>query len=55
MGVLCGGATGNHVTGRDPVQKYVMRMRNRKLPNIRPSEALWPEIGYRKFIPALFP
>ena len=48
----CGGATRNHVTGSDmtgsdvshvtrsdPVRKYVLRMRNRKLRHIRPSRA----------------
>jgi hypothetical protein len=51
--VLCGSATGSHVTGSDvtevtsvtwPVQKNVLRMRNRKLCNIRPSGAFWPEV-----------
>jgi len=48
--VLCGGATGSdrvrmtgsdvsHVTGSGPVRKKVMRMRNRKLCNIRRSRA----------------
>ena len=35
------GATGSdvsHVTGNDPVQKYVLRMRNQKLRHIRK----WP-------------
>ena len=35
-----GGATGSHVTGSAPDRKYVVRMRNRKLRNIRPSRAL---------------
>ena len=30
----------SHVTGSDHVRKYVLRMRNRKLRNIRPSGAL---------------
>ena len=36
---ICGGAT-----GRGPVQKYVLCMCNRKLRNIRPSGAFWPEV-----------
>jgi hypothetical protein len=51
----CSGATGSHVTrsdvshvtesdvsyvtGRDPVRKYVLRMRNRKLRYIYPNRA----------------
>jgi hypothetical protein len=50
--VLWGGATGSdvtgsdisHVTGSDPVRKYIMRMRNRKLGHIRPSGAFWSEV-----------
>jgi hypothetical protein len=50
--VLCGGATGSdmtgsdvsHVTGSDPIRKYVMRMRNRKSRHICPSRAFWPEV-----------
>jgi hypothetical protein len=34
------GATGSDVTGSDPVRKYIMRMRNRKLRHIRPSGGL---------------
>jgi hypothetical protein len=30
----------SHVIRRGPVRKYVIRMRNRKLRNIRPSEGL---------------
>jgi hypothetical protein len=49
----CSGATGSDVTesdvtGRDvnhvPCQKYVLHMLNRKLRNIRPSVAFWPEV-----------
>jgi hypothetical protein len=48
----CGGATGSdvkgsnvsHMTGSYHVRKYIMRMRNRKLRNIRPSRAFWPEV-----------
>ena len=29
------------MTGRDPVRKYILRMRNRKLRNILPSGALF--------------
>jgi hypothetical protein len=59
-GHIWGGATGSHVTGSDvghvtwsdvshmtrsdPVRKYVLRMCNRKLRNIRPSRAFWPEV-----------
>ena len=31
--VLCGGATGSHMTGRGHVWKYVLRMHNWKLCN----------------------
>ena len=34
----------NHVTGRGHARKYVLRMRNRKLRNTRPSGAYWPEV-----------
>ena len=48
-----GNVTGSHVTGRDvshvtgsvPVQKYVLRMRNRKLRNSHPSGAFSPEVS----------
>jgi len=47
--------TGSHVTGSDDslvngrghVRKYVMRMRNRKLRNIRRSKAFSPEVTLR--------
>ena len=50
--MLCGGATGSdmtgsdvsHVTGSDPMRKYVLRMRNRKSRHICPSMAFWPEV-----------
>jgi hypothetical protein len=32
------------VTGRGPVRKYAMRMRNRNLRNIRPSGTFSPEV-----------
>ena len=49
---IWGGATGSHVTGSDvtgrgPVRKYVLRMRNRKLHNILPSRAFWPEVTHK--------
>jgi hypothetical protein len=34
------GSDVSHVTGSDPVRKYIMRMRNRKLRHIRPSGGL---------------
>jgi hypothetical protein len=53
----CGGATGSgvtgndvtgsdvsHMTGSDHVREYILRIRNRKLYNIRPSRAFWPEV-----------
>ena len=51
----CGGVTGSdtmgmldwkwpEVTGSGPVRKYIMRMHNRKLCNIRPSGAFFTEI-----------
>jgi hypothetical protein len=39
--------SGSHMTGHDVNhrdRKYVLRMRNRKLHNIRPSVAFWPEV-----------
>jgi hypothetical protein len=44
---ICGGATGSRVTGSDvshvtesdPVRKYALRMRNRKLRHIYPNRA----------------
>jgi len=53
---LCGGATGSRVTGSDvsdvagsgPDRKYVLRIRNRKLRNIRPNGSFLPEAGYQK-------
>jgi hypothetical protein len=38
------GSDVRHVTGSEPVRKYVMRMYNRKLRNIRPSWAFWSEV-----------
>jgi hypothetical protein len=43
----CACLTGNdvsHVTGRGPVRKYVLRMRNRKLRIIHPSGPFSPEV-----------
>jgi hypothetical protein len=36
--------TGSDVTGSDPVRKYALCMRNRKLRHIRPSGAFLPEV-----------
>ena len=38
------GSDVRHVTGSEPVRKYVLRMYNRKLRNIRPSWAFWSEV-----------
>ena len=38
------GSDASHVTGNDHVRKYVLRMCNRKLRNIRPSRAFWPKV-----------
>jgi hypothetical protein len=38
------GSDVSHVTGSNPVRKYVLRMHNWKLRNIRPSRAFWPEV-----------
>ena len=34
----------SQVTESDPVRKYILRMRNRKLCNIRPRRAFRPEV-----------
>jgi hypothetical protein len=54
-----GNVTGSHVTGRDlshvtgsvPVQKYALRMRNRKLRNSRPSGTFSPEVSSVTWLP----
>ena len=41
---ICGGATGgdvSHVSGSSPIRKYVLRMHNRKLHNMRPKGAFF--------------
>ena len=43
-GVYRNGSDVSHVPGSGPVRKFVLRMRNRKLRNIRLSEAFSPEV-----------
>jgi hypothetical protein len=38
------GSDVSNMTGNDPVRKYILRRRNRKLRHIRPSGAFWPEV-----------
>jgi hypothetical protein len=38
------GSDVSHVTGSDHVRKYILHMRNRKLPHIRLSRGFWPEV-----------
>ena len=53
------GATGSHVngsrmTGSGPVRKYVLRMPNRKLGNIRPSEPFDRKLATGSVFPRFF-